>query len=140
MASNSTSGPTVHYNVYIIYFNQATGPSHEGIALVPSQFPNQTAGRFYHVKGTVGMGMDYECRPGYNFGASRSYQKSSYQFQIPKSRLADFERIAQSRPPPHDPRALTERNPNPPVRDCAEWVVEVLNETKTALQGSSTNA
>ena len=35
------------------------------IALVPAQLPNQAAGRFYHVQGIVGMGMDYECRPGY---------------------------------------------------------------------------
>lgn len=84
MDPSSISGETIWYNVYIVYFAQASGPLHEGIALVPAQLPNQTAGRFYHVKGNVGIGMDYECRPGYQFGASRSYEKSTYQFQMPK--------------------------------------------------------
>ena len=90
------------------------------IALVPAQLPNQAAGRFYHVQGIVGMGMDYECRPGYQFDASRSYEKSTYQFQMPESYLANFEHIAKNTPPPYDPRALTERDPNPPIRDCAD--------------------
>lgn len=39
---------------------QSRGPDHEGIALVPAQNQDQTAGRFYHVKGDLGMGMTYE--------------------------------------------------------------------------------
>ncbi|KAI1522387.1 hypothetical protein PtrSN001C_011865, partial [Pyrenophora tritici-repentis] len=58
----------------------ASGPAHEGIALVPAQLEGQAGGQFYHVKGTVGMGMDYECRSGYNFGRSRSFKDKVYQF------------------------------------------------------------
>ncbi|EDU41640.1 predicted protein [Pyrenophora tritici-repentis Pt-1C-BFP] len=32
------------------------------------------------------------------------------------------------------PRALTESEPNPPVRDCAAWVAEVLEEVRTLLR------
>lgn len=129
-----TSTETVWYNVYIVYFTQPSGPAHEGIALVPAQLEGQAGGRFYHVKGTVGMGMDYECRPGYNFGRSRSFKDKVYQFQLPKSYLPNFEHIASTRPPPYDPRALTESEPNPPVRDCAAWVAEVLEEVRTLLR------
>ncbi|KAF2633481.1 hypothetical protein BU25DRAFT_7346 [Macroventuria anomochaeta] len=130
------STETVWYNVYIVYFTQPSGPAHEGIALVPAQLEGQAGGRFYHVKGTVGMGMDYECRPGYNFGRSRSFKEKVYQFQLPKSYLLDFESIASTRPPPYDPRALTESEPDPPVRDCAAWVAEVLGEVRTLLRRS----
>ncbi|OCK78720.1 hypothetical protein K432DRAFT_301420, partial [Lepidopterella palustris CBS 459.81] len=128
------------YNVYIVYFSQATGPDHEGIALVPAQLQGQAGGRFYHVKGTVGLGMDYECRPGYNFGQSRTLRDKADQFQLPRSYLPHFENIASTRPPPHDPRALTQANPNPPVRDCADWVAEVLDAIRILLRSKSLNA
>ncbi|KAH7112541.1 hypothetical protein B0J11DRAFT_554173 [Dendryphion nanum] len=38
-----------------------------------------------------------------------------------------------TRPPPSDPRALTESEPDPPVRDCAAWVAEVLEELRALL-------
>jgi hypothetical protein len=53
---------------------------------------------------------------------------------MPRSWLPNFEQIARTRPPPYDPRALTEREPNPPVRDCTAWVAEVLAETRALLQ------
>jgi hypothetical protein len=80
------------------------------------------------------MGMDYECRPSYNFGRSRTFQNKVYQFQLPKSYLPEFEHIASTRPAPYDPRALTEREPDPPVRDCAAWVAEVLEEVRAMLR------
>lgn len=55
-------------------------------------------------------------------------------FQMPKSLLAEFEAIASSVPPPHDPRVLLERNPEPPARDCGTWVREVLDGTRTLLR------
>jgi hypothetical protein len=80
------------------------------------------------------MGMDYECRPTYNFGLSRTFQNKVYQFQLPKSYLPNFEHIASTRSPPYDPRALTERRPDPPVRDCGAWVAEVLEEVRAMLR------
>ncbi|BDD63616.1 hypothetical protein MPDQ_004266 [Monascus purpureus] len=127
------STDTTIYNVYRVRFEQARGPDHEGIALVPAQSPNQKAGRFYHVKGDVGMGMIYERRPGYRFGESRSYKDSALQFQIPKAKLDRFEDIAAKHPPPHDPRTLTEARPDPPARNCSNWVDDVLAEVKGEL-------
>ncbi|KAL5345150.1 hypothetical protein ACLOAV_010106 [Pseudogymnoascus australis] len=106
-------GQTVLYNVYHIYITQGTNPLHQGIALIPAQLPSQTAGRFYHVTGTIGLGMDYH---------------------MPKSLLAEFEAIASSVPPPYDPRVLLERNPEPPARDCGMWVMEVLDRTRSLLR------
>ncbi|OJD15261.1 hypothetical protein AJ78_04483 [Emergomyces pasteurianus Ep9510] len=126
------STETITYNVYRVSFSQARGPDHEGIALVPAQNSDQGAGRFYHVKGDVGMGMTYEKLPGYRFSASKSYKNSILQFQLPKTQLDRFESIAQKHPPPHDPRTLTEANPNPPVRNCSNWVHDVLAEARPA--------
>ncbi|KAF2433943.1 hypothetical protein EJ08DRAFT_582665, partial [Tothia fuscella] len=117
-----------------VYFTQPRGPPHEAIALVPAQLTDQDGGRFYHVKGAVSMGMEYECRPGYKFGLSKSYKDKVYQFQLPKSYVPNFEQIASTRPPPYDPRALTESVPGPPVRDCATWVAEVLEEIRALLR------
>ncbi|KAI3054862.1 hypothetical protein CBS147353_11398 [Aspergillus niger] len=125
-----TSETTI-YNVYRVVFSQSRGPDHEGIALVPAQNANQGAGRFYHVKGDVGVGMDYDMRPGYRFGESKSYKSSTLQFQLPKTQLAHFEEITQKCPPPYDPRVLTESSPDPPVRNCSNWVDDVLTEAKT---------
>jgi hypothetical protein len=125
------STETEWYNVYIVYFSQPRGASHEGIVLVPSTLEGQSGGRFYHVQGTVGMGMDYDCRPKYDFGRSRTFKSKAYQFQLAKSYLPNFEHIASTRPPPYDPRALTESQPDPPVRDCADWVAEVLQEVRS---------
>ncbi|KFY37054.1 hypothetical protein V495_07416 [Pseudogymnoascus sp. VKM F-4514 (FW-929)] len=111
-------GQTILYNVYRIYITQGTGPLHQGIALVPAQLPSQTAGRFYHLTGTIGLGMDYQCRPAEKFGINPAFESAVWLFQMPKSLLADFEAIASSVPPPHDPRVLMERNPDPPARDC----------------------
>ncbi|KFY01418.1 hypothetical protein O988_02754 [Pseudogymnoascus sp. VKM F-3808] len=126
-------GQTIQYNVYRIYITQGTGPLHQGIALVPAQLPSKTAGRFYHVTGTIGLGMDYQCRPAEKFGISPAFESAVWLFQMPKSLLADFEAIASSVPPPHDPRALMERNPDPPARDCGAWITEVLDETRALL-------
>lgn len=121
---------TITYNVYRVVFSQRRGPDHEGIALVPAQNENQGAGRFYHVTGDVGVGMDYESRPAYRFSASKSYKSSTLQFQLPKTQLARFEEILQEHPPPYDPRVLTEANPDPPARNCSNWVDDVLAEAK----------
>ncbi|KAF2468144.1 uncharacterized protein BDR25DRAFT_58050 [Lindgomyces ingoldianus] len=121
---------TTTYNVYKVYFSQASGPSHVGIALVPAQLIDQGRGRFYHVKGNVGMGMDYESRPAYNFARSKSYEKSECVCQLPKSNLEKFEEIAASQPPPHDERVFFEKNPDPPAPDCATWVDEVMAQVQ----------
>jgi hypothetical protein len=130
----------IQYNVYRVFLAQRSGPDYEAIALVPAHLIKQTAGRFYHVKGSVGMGMDYEDRPGYNFGDTRSYRGSTFLFQMPKRYLQNFESIANNRPPPYDPHALTESNPNPPVRDCSAWVNEVIEETRTFLRSNGIDA
>ncbi|OBT54194.1 hypothetical protein VE04_06510 [Pseudogymnoascus sp. 24MN13] len=127
-------GQTILYNVYRIYITQGTGPLHQGIALVPAQLPSQTAGRFYHVTGTVGLGMDYQCRPAEKFGLNPAFKSAVLMFQMPKSLLAEFEAIVSSVPPPHDPRVLTERNPEPPARDCGARVTEVLDRVGTPLR------
>ncbi|KAJ9295274.1 hypothetical protein DTO271G3_6097 [Paecilomyces variotii] len=124
---------TTTYNVYRVRFTQQGNPDHEGIALVPAQNSDQLAGRFYHVKGTVGMGMAYERKPGYRFGAIDGYKDSTFQFQLPKLMLHRFEEIAAKHPPPYDPRVLTERKPDPPARNCANWVDDVLDEAKREL-------
>ncbi|OBT91167.1 hypothetical protein VE02_00128 [Pseudogymnoascus sp. 03VT05] len=126
-------GQTILYNVYRIYITQGTGPLHQGIALVPAQLQSQTAGRFYHVTGTVGLGMDYQCRPAEKFGLNPAFKSAVLMFQMPKSLLGEFEAIASSVPPPHDPRVLMERNPEPPARDCGVWVTELLDRVGTLL-------
>ncbi|KFY45180.1 hypothetical protein V494_01105 [Pseudogymnoascus sp. VKM F-4513 (FW-928)] len=117
-------GQTVLYNVYHIYITQGTGPLHQGIALVPAQLQPQTAGRFYHVTGTVGLGMDYQCRPAEKFGLNPAFKSAVLMFQMPKPLLEEFEAIASSVPPPHDPRVLMERKPEPPARDCGTYTVK----------------
>ncbi|KAL3420400.1 hypothetical protein PVAG01_08899 [Phlyctema vagabunda] len=134
-----SGSPTTTYNVYRVFREQKKGPDHEAIALVPAQNERQTAGRFYHVTGSVGMGMDYEVKPGYFFGGTRSYKGSTLIFQMPSALLADFERIARARPPPHDPRALMEAHPDPPVRNCSHWVEEVLSDTRAFLEEKGLN-
>ena len=121
---------TTIYNVYRVVFEQKRGPDHEAIALVPAQNDDQGAGRFYHVIGDVGMGMDYDPRPAYRFTASKSYKGSTLQFQLPKVQLARFEELAAKHPPPHDPRVLLEANPNPPARNCSNWIDDVLAEAR----------
>ena len=132
--SASPPGQTVLYNVYRIYITQGTGPLHQGIALVPAQLHSQTAGRFYHVTGTVGLGMDYQCRPAEKFSLNPAFKSAVLMFQMPKPLLAEFEAIASSVSPPHDPRVLLERNPQPPARDCGTWVMEVLDGTVALLR------
>ena len=128
------SAETISYNVYRVRFTQSgSNPDHEGIALVPAQLSDQGAGRFYHVKGDVGLGMSYECRKGYRFSASRSYKGSELQFQIAKSDLGRFEAIAENTTAPHDPRVLTERDPDPPAKDCSTWVEELLGAARAEL-------
>lgn len=53
---------TTTYNVYRVTLWQEDSPDHEAIALVPEQNTNQGAGRFYHVTGSPGLGMDYNPR------------------------------------------------------------------------------
>ncbi|KAL1867220.1 hypothetical protein Plec18167_008761 [Paecilomyces lecythidis] len=124
---------TTTYNVYRVLFTQQGSPDHEGIALVPAQNSDQLAGRFYHVKGTVGLGMTYERKPGHRFGAVDGYKDSTFLYQISKSKLDRFEEIAAKHPPPYDPRVLTEREPHPPARNCADWVDDVLDQVKREL-------
>ncbi|KAE8353232.1 hypothetical protein BDV28DRAFT_165110 [Aspergillus coremiiformis] len=124
---------TTTYNAYRVVFNQARGPDHEGIALVPAQNENQGTGRVYHVTGDVGVGMNYDAKPAYRFSASKSYKSSYLEFQLPKTQLARFEEILRKHPPPHDPRVLTEASPDPPARDCSNWVDDVLAEAKTLV-------
>lgn len=121
---------TTIYNVYRVYFTQAAGPDHQGIALVPAQNACQTAGRFYHVKGVVGLGMDYERQPGCRFGDRDDFKEARFQFQIARDMLGRFEEVADGVELPFDPRALTESSPDPPVRDCSSWVDEVLTEVR----------
>lgn len=121
---------TTIYNVYRVYFTQAARPDHQGIALVPAQNACQTAGRFYHVKGVVGLGMDYERQPGCRFGDRDDFKEARFQFKIARDMLGRFEEVAGGVEPPFDPRALTESSPDPPVRDCSSWVDDVLTEVR----------
>lgn len=127
-------GQTVLYNVYHIYITQGIGLLHQGIALVPAQLHSQTAGRFYHVTGTIGLGMDYQCRPAEKFGLNPAFKSAVLMSQMPKLLLAEFEAIASSVPPPHDSRVLLERSPEPPARDCGTWVMEVLDGMMALLR------
>ncbi|RMZ71477.1 hypothetical protein GMOD_00006594 [Pyrenophora seminiperda CCB06] len=73
---------TKTYNVYIVTFKNRQGPDHEGIALVPAQLEKQDAGRYYHVKGNVGMGMTYGLVPAERTRANpcnSNYQSSTFQ-------------------------------------------------------------
>lgn len=126
---------TTTYNVYRVYFKQNDNPDHQGIALVPAQNADQGRGRFYHVTGDLGLGMEYDPRPGYNFRGTKRYKTSSLQFQLPKEKLSEFEDIAAQIKVPHDPRVLTEKNPSPPPRNCSDWVDDVLKETRNKLVG-----
>jgi hypothetical protein len=121
---------TTTYNVYRVYFNQKSGPDQVAIALVPIQLEDQGRGRFYHVQGNVGLGMDYQLRPGYNFGGSKSFKDKEFVFLIPRSRLDEFEAIASNQQPPHDERVLMGTNLDPPAPDCTTWVDAVLEEAR----------
>jgi hypothetical protein len=124
------SSDTTHYNVYRVLSSQTHGPDHEGLALVPAQMPEQNAGRFYHVIGSVSMGMDYQKRGRFDFSREESYKTKSFLFTIKKESLQDWEQICESKPAPHDPRVLTERNSNPPPPNCASWVDDVIKDAK----------
>lgn len=126
---------TTAYNVYRVYFKQLNRPDHQGIALVPAEMEPQESGRFYHVTGDLGLGMDYDRRLKYNFRATRTYKSSELQFQITKEKLAEFEEIAAKQEVPHDPRVLMENNPSPPPRNCGNWVDDVLKEAKNKVVG-----
>jgi hypothetical protein len=120
---------TTTYNVYRVYFSQANGPDHVAIALVPEQLQNQGAGRFYHVTGNVGLGMNYDARPAYSFAGSKSFKSQEYLFQLPKSKLSEFESITSAVTPPHDERVLMAKDPadlDPAAPDCTTWVDEVV--------------
>lgn len=120
------SAGTTTYNVYRVFFSQSLGTDHEAIALVPQENKDQGAGRFYHVTGTVGLGMDYDSKPAHRFDKIPEYKGAAFLFRLPRAQLARFEEIARNCPPPHDPRALTEVKPDPPVRDCSSWIDEIL--------------
>jgi hypothetical protein len=125
-----------HYNVYRIVSSQSHGPDHVGLALVPAQMPNQDGGRFYHVIGNVGMGMEYQKCGRFDFSREPTYKSKSYLFKIKKESLQDWERICEGKPAPFDPRVLTERNIIPPPPDCASWVNEVAREAMAlAVEG-----
>lgn len=123
------------YNVYRVYFKQLNRPDHQGIALVPTEVENQGRGRFYHVIGDLGLGMDYNRRLDYDFVGTKSYKSSEVQFQISKEKLSEFEEIAAKQEVPHDPRVLMENNPSPPPRNCGNWVDDVLKEAKNKVVG-----
>jgi hypothetical protein len=127
------STETTTYNVYRVLFTQRGGPDHVGIALVPAQNEDQDPRRFYNVIGTVGLGMDYDPKPGYRFSADDSYKSPTFQFQLPKTRLAEFEQIARAAEVLYDPRVLTEAKPDPPARNCAAWVDDVLAQARNCL-------
>nr|POE61856.1 hypothetical protein CFP56_73160 [Quercus suber] len=131
--SNMVAG-TTHYNVYRVQFLQRQGPNHEGLALVPAHLDYQEAGRFYHVWGDVGMGMDYQLRPSYNFGRSSTYQGVQYLFKISLASLSSWEEICSSTPAPHDSRVLMETSPDPPAPDCTSWVEEVVRKAASLAE------
>ncbi|RDL40456.1 uncharacterized protein BP5553_00435 [Venustampulla echinocandica] len=98
---------TTAYNVYRVKFSQISGTDH----------------------GNVGMGMDYDARPGYKFASDRSYSGKECAFQLPVEKLQGFEAIASAQTPPYDSRVLMTRDVkslDPPAPDCTTWVEEVL--------------
>jgi hypothetical protein len=132
------SSETTHYNVYRIIASQSHGPDHVGLALVPAQMPDQNAGRFYHVIGNVGMGMEYQKRGRFDFSREPTYKSKFYLFKIKRESLQDWERICKGTQAPFDPRVLTERNIVPPPPDCASWVDEVTQEAMAlAVEGEN---
>jgi hypothetical protein len=79
------------------------------------------------------MGMDYETRPRYDFGKSRTYSSKEYVFQLPAEKLQSFEAISSAESPPHDERVMMTSNPaslDPPAPDCTTWVDEVLTKVQ----------
>lgn len=53
--------------------NRARGPDYVAVALVPAQHEGQDKNLFYHVRGTDGLGMDFECRAGFGFTCDRFF-------------------------------------------------------------------
>ncbi|KAF8852012.1 hypothetical protein BDZ45DRAFT_765138, partial [Acephala macrosclerotiorum] len=99
----------------------------------PRSIRGPRKGRFYHVKGAVSMGMDYETRPRYDFGKLRTYSSKEYVFQLPAEKLQSFEATSSAQKPPHDERVMMTSNPaslNPPALDRTTWVDEVLTKAK----------
>lgn len=95
--------------------------------------PNQKAGRFYHVKGVVGLSMDHESQPGCALGDIEGFKDPILQFRIPRSMFGHFKHIAAGQPPPHAPRALMDAKPDPPVENCSHWVDDVLRGAKDMM-------
>lgn len=130
----STSKETVLYNVYILKLSQCRG-MHQGIILVPAQEEPQNAGRFYNVKGDLGLGMDYEYIESYKFFCSKSYKTKEYKSQLPKTHLKAFESIAEACELPKDSRSLYSIPiPKEEVKDCTTWVAEVIGKVRDLLQ------
>lgn len=90
-----SSETTTTHNVYRVTFSQHSSPDHEAIALVPAQNANQGAGRFYHVKGAVRLGMDYEVIKAHRFAEVEGFKGAVLRFQIRREDLGRFEEITE---------------------------------------------
>ncbi|KAL2012160.1 hypothetical protein VTN00DRAFT_4878 [Thermoascus crustaceus] len=114
---------------------QTTKPSPSSPPRTPTRAPAAST----TVKGAVGMGMDYERKKAHRFAEVEGYKVAVLQFQIRREDLERFEEIAERCPPPHDPRVLftktmEERGKlDPPVRDCARWMNEVLEVARGSV-------
>lgn len=62
--------------------------------------------------------------------ARLAHKASTLQFKLARSQLVRFEDVANKHLP-HDPRVLTEANPDPPARNCSNWIDDVSAEAKT---------
>jgi len=130
------STKTELYNVYIVYYQTTPFHGHEGIALVPAQEKLQNGGRFYHIKGDMFTGMEYETRNVHDFSIAKTFKTKVYQFQLPISYLSDFERIAKSHSTLYDADALADSDEDLPLGDCVDWVAGVLEEVRAFLKSA----
>jgi len=70
-------------------------------------------------KAPLGFGFNMSVALDTTLVADEHSRAEHIKFKRHKLYLPNFEHAASNRPPPYDPRALTESNCSPPIRDCA---------------------
>lgn len=127
------SVPETKWNVYRARYSQRVGtPDHEFIVLVKADSADSGRGTKLHVKGDVGLGMDYEYRPNYPYAADKSYKGRTLVGTLLDSKVASFEQIAQSIKPPHDPEVMFGKKP--PFEDCSTWINSLLHQARNLIR------
>ena len=92
------------------------------------------SGRIYHVVGNILMGMNYEKKRAKQPDLSETFIVGSKKLigQVGISKMDQFEAICQAIPPPGAQLKLNGEpiDPSIPIRRCAEWVEEVLEQLR----------